>query len=288
MLALEQIEVGLYRGRSRVPPSQRVFGGEVAAQSLAAAGATVPEGRGVHSLHAYFLRAGDPSLPIVYWVEPIRDGGSYTTRRVTAQQRGEAIFMLSASFSAPEDGLTHQLPRLDAPDPTDLPGPEEAMASTDGMVRDWFTGIAMRHPFDLRFDGELPRVATARGERVAPHQRFWLRSREPLPDDPLVHACAATYASDMLLLSTSVALHGTMFGVPELRFASLDHAVWFHGPFRADDWLYYDQEGTWAASGRALCQGRMFDRTGRLVVSVVQEGMIRLRQGEAQAPAPGG
>jgi acyl-CoA thioesterase-2 len=279
VLALDQVEPSVFRGHSRFPATQRVFGGEVAAQSLVAAGRTVPPGREPHSLHGYFVRQGDAAIPIDYRVEPIRDGGSYSTRRVTALQRGEAIFTLSASFAAPEEGLTHQVPQSPAGSPEGLPGPEEAMAGTSGLVRDWFLNLVERHPFELRFDGELPRVATARGERVAPRQRFWLRSREELPAGQMAHSCAATYASDMLLLSTSVALHGTMLGVPELRFASLDHAVWFHGPFRADEWLYYDQEGTTAASGRAMCQGRMFDRAGRLVVSVVQEGMIRLRPG---------
>jgi acyl-CoA thioesterase II len=278
MLDLEQLEVNLFRGRSQWPPSLRVFGGEVAAQSLVAAGRTVPADRAVHSLHAYFLRPGDAGRPIVYDVEPVRDGGSYTTRRVAARQRGEVTFTLSASFSLPEDGFSHQLPRLSAPPPEELPGPEEAMAGADEWSRKWFSGLAERHPFDLRFDGELPRVATGRGERVEPRQRFWFRSREPLADEQLVHSSAATYASDMLLLSTSVALHGTMFGSPDVAFASLDHALWFHGPFRADDWLYYDQESSWAGAGRAVCQGRMFDRTGRLVATVMQEGMVRRRR----------
>jgi acyl-CoA thioesterase-2 len=278
MLDLEELEVGLFRGRSQWAPSQRVFGGEVAAQALVAAGRTVPKERAVHSLHAYFLRPGDATAPIVYRVEQVRDGGSYTTRRVTAQQRGEATFTLSASFHREETGFAHQLPQLSATPPEDLAEPDESLAGSDELTRRWFRGLGDRHPFDIRIDGELPRVATGRGERVLPHQRFWLRSREPLPAEQLVHSCAAAYASDMLLLSTSVALHGTMFGAPDLQFASLDHAVWFHAPFRADDWLYYDQESSWAGAGRALCQGRMYSRDGRLVVTVMQEGMIRPRR----------
>jgi acyl-CoA thioesterase-2 len=277
VLDLEQLEVDLFRGRSHWPPSLRVFGGEVAAQSLVAAGLTVPADRAVHSLHAYFLRPGDSSLPIVYQVERVRDGGSYSTRRVTARQRGEVTFTLSASFASAEDGFAHQLPTLDAPRPEDLPDAEEATAGADELTRDWFRGLPERHPFDLRFHGELPRIATARGERAEPRQRFWFRSQERLPDNQLVHSCAATYASDILLLGSSVAPHGTMFGAPDVAFASLDHAVWFHGPFRADEWLYYDQEGSWADGGRALCQGRMFDPGGRLVVTVMQEGMVRRR-----------
>src|SRR5215213_5461265 len=225
MLDLETIDAGLFRGRSTWKPSMRVFGGEVAAQSLIAAGRTVPAGRPVHSLHAYFLRPGSAALPVVYDVETIRDGGSYTTRRVTARQQGEATFSLSASFHAPENGFAHQVPQPTMPPPDDLPGTEEALA-----------------------------------------------------DDQLVHSCAATYASDMLLLSVSLGPHDAMFGAADVAFASLDHAVWFHGPFRADDWLYYDQEGSWAGGGRAVCHGRMFDRAGRLVATVMQEGMVRRRR----------
>jgi acyl-CoA thioesterase-2 len=277
MLDLEQLDKDLYRGRSQWPPSLRVFGGEVAAQALVAAGSTVTGNRAVHSLHAYFLRPGDSSLPVIYRVERVRDGGSYTTRRVTAQQRGEVTFTLSASFAATEDGFAHQLPVLTSPPPEELPTPEVAMADVDELSREWFSGLTTRHPFDMRFHGELPRVATSRGERVQPRQRFWFRSRERLSDEQLVHSCAVTYASDILLLSSSVALHGTMFGAPDIAFASLDHAVWFHGPFRADEWIYYDQESSWAGGGRAICQGRMFDPGGRLVATVMQEGMVRHR-----------
>jgi acyl-CoA thioesterase-2 len=277
MLDLEELDTDLYRGVSQWPPSLRVFGGEVAAQALVAAGSTVAGNRAVHSLHAYFLRPGDASMPIIYRVERVRDGGSYTTRRVTAQQRGEVTFTLSASFVSSEDGFAHQLPTLTSPPPEELPSAEVAMAEADELSREWFSGITERHPFDMRIHGELPRVATSRGERVQPRQRFWFRSRERLPGEQLLHSCAVTYASDILLLSSSVALHGTMFGAPDIAFASLDHAVWFHGPFRADDWIYYDQESSWAGGGRAICQGRMFEPGGRLVATVMQEGMVRRR-----------
>ncbi len=277
MLALEQVDTDVFRGRSRFPPSQRIFGGEVVAQSLAAAGRTVPPDRLVHSLHGYFLRPGSAALPVDYRVEPIRDGGSFTTRRVTAQQQGRATFTLFASFGVTASGFAHQVAQVAPPPPDDLPGPEQAIVGTDGSVRQWFDTTTTRHPFELRFDGELPQVATARGEQVAPRQRFWLRSREPLPDEQWVQSCAAAYASDMLLLTSAVAPHRTMLGDPDLLFASLDHSIWFHGRFRVDDWLYYDQHGTWADGGRALVEGRMFDRTGRLVVSVVQEALLRLR-----------
>jgi acyl-CoA thioesterase-2 len=277
LFALDAIGDDVLRAPARSTSSERVFGGSVAAQALLAAGRTVDRGRAVHSLHAYFLRPGDTALPVDFRVTRTRDGGSFTTRQVTAEQDGRAVLTLSASFQSQEEGFEHQVPRLDAPPPDGLPGPSEAMAGTEGFVRDWLGRLGDRHPFDFRFDGELPRFAAARGEPAAPRQRFWFRCRDPLSDDPLEHTGALAYASDMLLLSTSVAPHALAVGFPELVSGSLDHAVWFHAPVRADDWLCYDQESSWAAGGRSLCSGRMFDRDGRLVVTVVQEGMIRRR-----------
>jgi acyl-CoA thioesterase II len=259
--------------RGRTPG--RVFGGAVAAQALLAAGRTVPADRAVHSLHAYFVRPADATAPTDFRTDRVRDGGSYTTRRVGAEQRGEVVLELLASFSAAEEGFTHQVPALDAPGPDDLPGPEEALAGVEGPVRDWLARLPARHPFELRFAEPLPRLATARGEVAPPRQRFWFRARDPLPDVPLVHACALTYASDMLLLSSALGPHRTMVGAPDLRSASLDHALWFHSPARADDWLFYDQDSSWAAGGRTLCHGRVLDASGRLVLTVAQEGMIR-------------
>jgi acyl-CoA thioesterase II len=277
LLELEQAAPQVFRAGPRSSTAGRVFGGAVAAQALLAAGRTVVADRAVHSLHAYFVRPADASLATDYRVQPVRDGGSYTTRRVSAEQRGEVVLELSASFSVAEEGFAHQVPQLDAPDPDGLPGPEEARAGTDGMVREWFGRLPGRHPFELRFAEPLPRIATGRGELAAPRQRFWFRCRDRLPAEPLVHSCAVTYASDMLLLSSSLGPHGTMIGAPDLRSASLDHAVWFHSPVRADEWLFYDQESSWAAGGRTLCSGRIFDRSGRLVLTVAQEGMIRHR-----------
>jgi acyl-CoA thioesterase-2 len=259
----------------------RVFGGAVAAQALLAAGRTVDPDRSVHSLHAYFLRPGDTALPFDFRVSATRDGGSFTSRQVSAEQGGRAVLTLSASFQLPEGGFEHQVPRLDAAPPEALPDPPRAMAGAEGVVGEWLGRLAGRHPFEFRFDGELPRFAAARGEPAAPRQRFWFRSRESLPDDPRVHTGALAYASDMLLLSTSVAPHAMAIGFPDLVSASLDHAVWFHSPVRADEWLFYDQESSWASGGRTLCSGRIFDRDGRLAVTVVQEGMIRRR-----APRP--
>jgi acyl-CoA thioesterase II len=282
LLQLDQVAPDLFRAPGRSSVYERTFGGAVVAQALLAAGRTVPARRATeslqaHSLHAYFLRPGEPAAPTDYAVEEIRDGGRYATRRVTGRQGDRVTVTLTASFQVPEDGFEHQVPALDAPDPDELPSPEELVAGTEGPVREWLTRLAMRHPFDFRFDGELPRIAAGRGEPAAPRQRFWVRCRDRLPEDPLTHGCAAAYASDMLLLSTAVAPHRTMIGAPDLASASLDHAVWFHRAVRMDDWLFVDQESPWAAGARGLCTGRVFDRAGRLVLTVVQEGMIRRR-----------
>jgi acyl-CoA thioesterase-2 len=276
ILELEEIEVRVFRGRTRPTDTTRVFGGEVAGQALVAAGRTVPDDRRVHSLHAYFLRPGDPKTPILYEVEALRDGRSFTTRRVVAIQDGEPIFNLSASFHVAEQGVAHQLPQLSAPDPDALVTAEEALDDADEQTLAWFSRLRERFPVEVRFPEELPRLATARGEVRPPRQRVWLRAAEALPDDPLLHVCAATYVSDLFLLPSALAPHSVVLDDDGVQLASLDHAVWFHGPFRADDWLLYDQEGTWAGGARALCQGRLFDRKGRLVATVMQEGLLRL------------
>jgi acyl-CoA thioesterase-2 len=256
--------------------ADRAFGGAAIAQALMAAGRTVPAGRTVHSLHAYFLRAADAAAPTDFRVESIRDGGSYTTRSVVAEQHDGVILRLTASSHVPEEGMEHQVPVLDAPAPEDLPTPADSAAAA-GSLRGFFAALDSRHPFELRFAVPLPRLAAARGESAAPLQRLWLRAREALPPDPLLHACALAYASDVLLLSTTLAPHATMIGAPGVTAASLDHAVWFHRPVRADEWLFYDQQSPSAAGGRALGQGQVYDRSGRLVATVVQEGMVRRR-----------
>ena len=257
----------------------RVFGGEVAAQALTAATRTVTDpDRTVHSLHSYFLRPGDPGRPILYQVDPVRDGRSFTTRRVVGIQGGEPIFVLSASFQAPEPGLSHQLPELHEPDPDGLPTAAEAVDG-DPLTAGWLATLDRTFPIELRFPEGVPRMASARGEAALPRQVAWMRSTGPLGDDPAMHACAATYASDLLLLSTALLPHRLLLGDARLQIASLDHAVWFHAPFRADDWLCYEQESPWAGGGRGLCRGQLFDRHGTLVATVMQEGLIRVRDG---------
>src|SRR5690348_1845125 len=277
ILDLEKIEVWTYRGFSFHPGSTRAFGGLVAAQALVAAGRTVPDHRRVHSLHAYFLRPGDTGAPILYTVEPVRDGGSFTTRRVLAVQHGETIFSLSASFQVPEDGPAYQEPVLDAPGP----GESAAAGPVTSAAQAWYDEFLRRFPVEVRFpEADGPAWLTImRGEKGPPRQCFWVRSRQPLPDDPLVHMSAVTYVSDLFLISSSLPPHARALaaGGRSVAAASLDHAVWFHAPFRFDDWLFYDQSSTWAAGARALCRGLLFDRSGTLVASVMQEGMIRVR-----------
>ncbi len=266
ILDLERIEVDIFRGRSPEGRLQRVFGGQVAGQALVAAGRTVVPERAVHSLHAYFIRPGDPQVPIVYTVERTRDGRSFSTRRVTAIQHGQTIFTLSASFHVVETGLEHQVLAPEAPDPDSLVRRAPAGFEDDAAAR----------PIEiLRVDGarsEVP-IDGPDGRRST----VWLRARDQLPDDPLVHVCAVAYASDMTLLDSVLLGHGLSWDDERMTVASLDHAMWFHGPFRADEWLLYAQESPAASGARGLAQGRIFRRDGRLVVSVVQEGLVRLR-----------
>ena len=269
LLDLESIEVNIFRGVSPNEERQRVFGGQVAAQSLMAAGRTVDTGR-PHSLHAYFLRPGDPTVPILYEVDRIRDGRSFTTRRVVAVQHGRAIFHLSASFHADEPGLTHQFAMPVVPDPDELDSLAVRLEPYRDTLGDWF---AKPHPIDQRHIGELPFSRNASREPV---QRLWIRADGSLPDDPLLHACVATYASDMSLFDTMLAPHNISWDDADFMGASLDHCMWFHRPFRADDWLLYDMDSPTAYGARGLARGFLFTRGGDLAVSMVQEGLMRM------------
>ncbi|HZB29640.1 MAG TPA: acyl-CoA thioesterase II [Streptosporangiaceae bacterium] len=274
LLDLEQIEVNIFRGRSPAERQQRVFGGQVAGQALVAAGRTVQPDRSVHSLHAYFIRPGDPSVPIVYDVDRVRDGRSFTTRRVTAIQHGKPIFTLSASFQRPESGPAHHAPMPDAPDPETLPLMRDRMAKVFGdEIADRFV---RRRPFDVRHATALTWEAAKDPALKSPESRVWLRVDGDLPDDPLLHVCLMTYASDMTLLDTVLLSHGLAWGDNRTMGASLDHAMWFHKPFRADQWLLYAQDTPAAAGARGLARGEVFTQDGDLVVSVVQEGLIRV------------
>jgi acyl-CoA thioesterase-2 len=271
LLDLEPIEVNLFRGVSPADEKrQRVFGGQVAGQALVAAARTVEQQRFVHSLHAYFLRPGDPLVPILYEVDRIRDGRSFTTRRVVAIQHGKAIFNLQASFHEAEPGLDHQLTM-----PTDVPVPE-SIADFRTMMQPYKDRLGdawtRPRPIDLRYIDHHP---FDRGDHRSETQRVWLRADGELPEDPVLHACIVTYASDMTLLDTSVRPFGLAWDSPDVQMASLDHAMWFHRPFRADDWLLYDQRAISTSSARGLAGGAIFTGDGKLAVTVVQEGLIR-------------
>jgi len=273
LLNLEQIEVDIFRGRSpEGERRQRVFGGQVAGQALVAAGRTVPEDRPVHSLHAYFIRPGDPTVPLIYLVERVRDGRSFTTRRVTTIQHGKTIFTLSASFHRREPGVEHADPMPDVPPPDEIPPTAERMEKLFGpSVREWYGGnpIDIRHIGPLTFEAERdPSLRTTRN-------LVWLRADGDLPDDPLLHVCLVTYASDMTLLDSVLLAHGLSWADGRTTGASLDHAMWFHGPFRADRWLLYAQDSPVARGALGLARGEMYTSDGELVVSVVQEGLVR-------------
>lgn len=271
LLDLEKIEENIYRGVSPDSSPTRVFGGQVAGQALVAAGRTVPQERTVHSLHAYFIRGGDPRVPIVYEVDRIRDGRSFTTRRVVAVQHGQAIFSLSASFQKEEPGVEHAEPMPTVPGPESLPTVAERLTGYSEQL------AVRRHPrpIDIRYINEPPWVTRETGERPARNQ-VWMRADGTLPDTRLLHVCVLTYASDMTLLDSVLARHGVYWDVDRVLGASLDHALWFHRPFRADEWMLYDTASPTASGARGLATGRFFSQDGRHIATVVQEGLLRV------------
>jgi acyl-CoA thioesterase II len=275
LLDLEQIELDIFRGRSPSDRRQRVFGGQVAGQALVAAARTVPGERPVHSLHAYFIRPGDPAVPIVYTVDRVRDGRSFTTRRVSAIQHGKIIFTLSASFHHGEPGPEHAAAMPEAPPPESLPSQAERMEKLFGAEAAQFVRA---NPIDLRWVGASSYEAQRDPSLRTDHSLVWLRADGDLPGDPLVHVCLMTYASDMTLLDTVLLRQGLSWADGHTTGASLDHAMWFHRPFRADRWLLYAQESPSLGGARGLARGEVFTQEGSLVVSVVQEGLIRTRR----------
>lgn len=279
LLDLEPIEVNLFRGHN--PPESwpfrtRVFGGQVLGQALVAAQRTV-EGAAAHSLHAYFILAGDPAAPILYQVERVRDGRSFATRRVQAIQHGRPIFIMSVSFQHEEEGLDHQMAL-----PEGVPPPEEVPLPGD-LPAHLFEGkpASLRHywtrprPVELRPIGLAERLAQDGPPPAEPRQMIWFRTDGALPDDPALHRAVLAYASDMTLLETTAVVHGTSVLGDRIQAASLDHALWLHRPLRADAWLLYVQDSPSASGARGLARGLIYDRAGRLVASVAQEGLIR-------------
>ena len=269
ILALEQLEVNIYRGGVFDPESssfQRTFGGLVAGQSLVSAVRTVDGGFLVHSLHGYFLRPGDPKAPIVFLVERLRDGGSFCTRRVHAVQHGETIFSMAASFQTDQAGIEHQNAMPTAPTPDEVPE-ARSLRFFDSA------GFRQFEEWDLRI---VPRDQLEMIPGKASQQQVWFRHRDPMSDDPVLHICALAYMSDLTLLGSAQVTHP---GEREhLQVASLDHAMWFMRPFRADEWLLYDQSSPSACSGRALTQGKIYNRYGEMVAAVMQEGLTRYQR----------
>ena len=273
LLDLEQLEVNLFRGVSPDERQQRVFGGQVAGQALVAAGRTVEPGHPVHSLHSYFLRPGDPSVPIVYEVDRIRDGRSFTTRTVKAIQHGRAIFSLSASFQVRESGPEHQDAMPEVVPADSLGTLQEQLAPyADRFGPDFRDWILRERPIDSR-PTMLPSWIDPSPR--APDQDVWIRANGRLPDDPLLHVCVLAYASDLTLLDTAMLPHGANFLDGRFQIASLDHAIWFHHEFRADEWILYHQHSPMAAGARGLASGQFFTADGRLVATAMQEGLMR-------------
>ncbi|MBZ9566319.1 acyl-CoA thioesterase [Modicisalibacter tunisiensis] len=258
LLGLEMLEENLFRGRSQDLGFPQLFGGQVLGQALSAASQTVDPARRVHSLHGYFLLAGDAHHPVIYQVDRVRDGGSFSTRRVSAVQHGRTIFFCSASFHVDEPGFSHQARRPDVADPDTL--------IAEGAEPQRFDG----HPVEFLHlpDGEHDGMPT---------QRLWFRLAGELPDDAILHRYLLAYSSDFNLLTTSLIGHGTRFGDPRLRIASLDHALWFHRDAPINDWLLYDMASPRAGGALGFARGSLFDRSGRLVASSAQEGLVRLK-----------
>jgi acyl-CoA thioesterase-2 len=286
ILDLERLEVNLFRGRSPQSRWQRVYGGQVIGQALVAAVRTV-EGRAPHSMHAYFLLPGDPKIPIIYEVERIRDGRSFATRRVLAIQHGHPIFSMAVSFHDREDGLSHQARMPDVPGPDSLANESEVrqkfLATMPEPVRRYYE---RERPIELR-PVELDRYLGRKLEDGRFH--VWIRTTGKLPDDPAIHQCVLAYASDMTLLDTALAPHGRTLFEREFMAASLDHALWLHRPFRADDWLLYAQDSPSLNGSRGFSRGLIFTQDGTLVASVAQEGLVRLRRpAEERPPEPRG
>ena len=273
LLDLEEIELNIFRGRSPQELSQRVFGGQVVGQALVAAGRTV-EGRNAHSLKGDFLRPGDPKIPILYEVDRIRDGKSFTTRRVVAIQHGRAIFSMSVSFQVEELGLEHQAPMPKVPGPDEVPDPKELWEKIKDAIpeeyRHWYEG---ERPIE---DRRVEPIDPIQPEARPPELRVWLRASGELPDDALMHQCVLAYASDLNLLDTCVLPHAISWLDPKFQSASLDHSIWFHRGFRADQWLLFMQDSPASSGGRGFNRCLVYRQDGTLVASMAQEGLIRL------------
>jgi acyl-CoA thioesterase-2 len=276
LLELEQIEENLFRGQSQDLGWGTVFGGQVLGQALSAAAKTVPVERQAHSLHAYFLRPGDVKKPIVYEVDRIRDGGSFTTRRVVAIQAGRPIFNMSASFQIEEDGFEHHDKMPEAPDPeTLLPDREAVLKLGDRLPPHVRERALKEQPFDARTVGSIEDIIAP--TPLPPERMIWLRASARLPDAPALHRSLLAYASDHSFIGTALRPHGATWLSPGMHVASIDHVMWFHEALRVDDWLLYVMDSPRAHGARGLVRGRVFTQDGKLVASTAQEGLIRQR-----------
>lgn len=276
LLSLEPIEENLFRGRSQDLGFRQLFGGQVLGQSLSAASQTVEEARHVHSLHGYFLRPGDALLPVVYQVDRVRDGGSFSTRRVTAIQKGHPIFTCSASFQYDEAGFEHQSQMPDVVGPENLPSELELMRQREHLIPEHMKDkLLCPKPIEFRPVTQADPYNPVPGDPV---QYIWFRADGTLPDIPALHKYLLAYASDFNLLTTSLGPHGKTVWQKDMQIASLDHSLWFHGDLRADEWLLYAMDSPWAGNSRGFSRGSVYNRAGQLVASVSQEGLIRHRK----------
>lgn len=277
ILTLEQRGNDLFRGESHTN-ARRIYGGQTLGQALVAAGLTVERDHNPHSLHGHFIHPGRSDLPVDYVVERVRDGGSFTTRLVRALQNDRTILLATASFQRDEDGLTHQdTATTPAPVPENLPRFEDSLGASDPGDAQWLSQLMSNVGVEFRFPEEYPRLANRCGRRLPPRQRAWIRTPSRIGDESLLHAAGFAYCSDLFLLSSALPPHARHIDTPGLKLASLDHTVWLHAPFRADEWHLYEQHGYWMGGGRGISRGRLYDRNGTLMASTMQEGLLRFR-----------
>jgi acyl-CoA thioesterase-2 len=275
-LRIDRVDDLVFRAEVRLARARRVFGGQIIAQALLAAGRTLSSELGVHLLQARFLRPGDPELPIDYTIDAADDRGAFAHRRVVATQGDVRILDMTASFHRSEDGPGHQIPTAVASDPEGVPTfTDLARDCSDEATRRWWGRLQPWLPVEVRAPVVPGRWRPAAGDDVEPRQHVWFRSNDPLGDDPLAHGCAAVYASDLFLLTAGMVRHGLRHDDQGVLAVTLNHTMWFHEPFRTDEWWLYEQEGSWSGAGRMLCRGQMFNRAGRLVATVKQEGLLR-------------
>lgn len=275
LLDMETIEENLFRGASQDLGFRQLFGGQVLGQALSAASKTVDPARQANSLHGYFLRAGDPDKPVVYQVERVRDGATFSTRRVMGIQNGQPIFACSASFHIQEEGFSHQSAMPDVPPPEELtPEQELAPKLAQALNEEKQTKMLRDKPIETRAVQVLDPLYP---EKSDPIKQIWFKANGTLSDDPAIHKYLLAYASDFGLLTTSLLPHGASIWQPQMQVASLDHAIWFHEPARVDEWLLYSTESPWAGGSRGYSRGSIFTRDGRLIASVAQEGLVRVR-----------